>query len=128
MKRICDFSTADIKDYDDSIKIGLDFYIKNQFTTEGVSLWRLPKRYPVDFHNQSQGIITFATFREYDSSYFDFAQTIAEWTISNMQGIRGNFYYQKYPLIMNKTNYLRWNQGWCMVSLTTLLLAKSKNS
>ena len=46
LKRICDFSTADIKDYDDSIKIGLDFYIKNQFTTEGVSLWRLPKRYP----------------------------------------------------------------------------------
>lgn len=128
MKRICDFSTADIKDYYHSIKIGLDFYFKNQFTNEGVSLWRLPKKYPVDIHNQSQGMITFTIFRDYDDSYFDFSQKIASWTIKNMQGRKGNFYYQKYPLIMNKTNYLRWNQGWSMVALTTLLQEKSKNT
>lgn len=38
-----------------------------------------------------------------------------------MQGSKGNFYYQKWPLVTNKLNYMRWNQGWMLLALTTLL-------
>ena len=54
----------------------------------------------------------------------EFAYKITKWTIDNMQGKKGNFFYQKYPFLTNKTNYLRWNQGWMLVALTTLIEKK----
>ncbi len=121
IKRICDYSTFDIKDFNEQIQLGLSFYRKNQFTDEGVSYWRFPQKWPVDIHNQSQGILTFSIFKDYNSQYLDFAHEIAKWTIANMQDSDGNFYYQKWPLITNKVPYMRWNQGWMLLSLTKLL-------
>ena len=122
IKRICDYSEIDINKYDDQIKSGLSFYRKNQFSDEGVSYWRLPNVWPVDIHNQSQGIITFSLFQDYDPEYLYFASRIAEWTIENMQNSDdGHFYYQKWPLITNKISYMRWNQAWMMLALTIRL-------
>lgn len=113
----------------ESIKKGLDFYYNTQFNKEeGWAYWRLPKKYPIDIHNQSQAIITFSKFSEYSEEYLPFAQRVADWTIEHMRSINGNFYYQKYPLMTNKVNYLRWNQGWMMVALTTLLEKLSQQS
>lgn len=42
-----------------SIEKGLHYYKTVQFFDNGQSLWRVPKSYPVDIHNQAQGIITF---------------------------------------------------------------------
>lgn len=103
------------------IQKGLDFYFNQQFHNEGWCYWRFPKKWPVDIHNQSQGIITFSIFKDFDQKYSPFAKKISEWTITNMQDRKGNFYYQKWPLITNKVNYLRWNQAWMMLALTTLI-------
>lgn len=104
-----------------AISSGLAFYKKNQFDDEGWAYWRLPSKWPVDIHNQSQGIITFSKFKDYSPDYLPFASTIADWTIKNMQGKNGNVYYQKWPLITNKVNYMRWNQAWMLLALTTLM-------
>jgi hypothetical protein len=106
---------------DKAIQSGLAFYRKNQCEDEGWAYWRLPSKWPVDIHNQSQGIITFSKFKDYSSDYLPFANKIAKWTIDNMQGTKGNFYYQKWPFINNKVNYMRWNQGWSLLALTNLL-------
>jgi hypothetical protein len=102
---------------------GLEFYKREQFYPNGRSLWRLPKKWPVDIHNQSQGIITFALLKDYHPEYLDFARTIAHWTIENMQDSSGYFYYRKYPLFTNKIPYIRWAQGWMMVALSEMTLA-----
>lgn len=101
------------------IVYGLDFYFHKQFSKDGMALWRYPAKWPVDIHNQSQGIITFSKFSDYHQDYLPFAGKIAEWTIAHMQGPDGNFYYQKWPLTINKVNYLRWNQAWMLLALTT---------
>lgn len=106
---------------DASIDKGLRFYKNQQFDAEGRAYWRYPDMWPVDIHNQSQGVITFSLFADRDPSYAPFSETIADWTIRNMQGKDGRFYYQKWPLIMNRTPYMRWNQGWMMLALATLL-------
>ena len=90
-----------------------------------MSYWRIPKKWPVDIHNQSQGIITFSMFEDYDPGYLGFAEKIAMWTIKNMQDANGRFYYQKWPFVINKIDYMRWNQGWMFLALTKLLFAKS---
>jgi hypothetical protein len=112
-------------DVDASIARGIRFYQENQFYKTGRSMWRLPLKYPVDIHNQSQGIITFSKLKEYNPKYKNFAETIAKWTITNMQSKKGFFYYRKTPLFMNKIPFIRWSQAWMMLALAELIPEKN---
>jgi hypothetical protein len=107
--------------WENSITKGINYYRKEQFFDNGMSKWRLPKIYPVDIHNQSQGIITFSKLRSYHPSYFNFAKTIKEWTIENMQDKTGYFYYRKFRYYYNKIPYMRWSQSWMLLALITLI-------
>ena len=49
----------------DAVAKGLYYYNSRQFFPEGRSLWRVPKTFPVEIHNQSQGIITFIKAKEF---------------------------------------------------------------
>lgn len=113
----------DINDnnWNNSIKIGLQFYFENQFFSDGRSLWRLPKEYPVEIHNQAQGIITFNRLSDYYHDEPNFANTIADWTINHMQDNDGYFYYQKFRTHINKTPYMRWSQAWMFLALSNLI-------
>lgn len=103
-----------------AISKGIKFYHNIQFSSEGISKWRYPKQYPIEIHNQAQGIITFSQMNKYIPDGLDFANVIAKWTITNMQDEEGYFYYRKYPFITNKIPYMRWSQAWMLLALTTL--------
>ena len=107
--------------WENSIKIGLEYYRKNQFYDTGKSLWRIPKEYPVEIHNQAQGIITFNRLIDYCTDRSNFANTIANWTIDNMQDKNGYFYYQLFRTHTNKISYMRWNQAWMFLALTNII-------
>ncbi|MEW5748774.1 MAG: hypothetical protein AB1793_08355 [Candidatus Thermoplasmatota archaeon] len=99
---------------------GASFYSSVMFTADGRSLYRPPANYPVDIHNQAQGIITFSTLGFIIPTYLDLALTIADWTIRNMWVDRGYFIFRKYPILSNSIPYMRWNQAWMMLALATL--------
>ncbi|AFL95036.1 hypothetical protein CL1_0831 [Thermococcus cleftensis] len=113
----------------DSILKATKFYMDVQFNHQGVSYYRYPIKYPIDVHNQAQGIITFSklynTFNE--PKYLNFAERIAEWTIKNMQDPSGYFYSHKWPGFANKIPYMRWGQAWMMMALATLLKTYTNN-
>lgn len=100
---------------------GLAFYRNEQFFPNGQSLYRWPRKWPVNIHNQAQGILTFARASVLDPKHLDFANTIAEWTIRHMQGPDGHFYYLKYPFFTNKIPYIRWNDAAMAYALAVLL-------
>jgi len=106
----------------DAISRGLKFYKCKEFEPNGKSRWRYPAIWPVDIHNQSQGIITFSLLKDYHPDYLDFANTVAQWTIKNMQDESGYFYYRGYRLFTNKISYMRWSNAWMLLALSTLLL------
>lgn len=108
------------KDIKIAIRKGLDYYRKVQFNGEGISLWRVPKQYPVEIHNQAQGIITFSEFSSEDNDFLEFANTIAQWTIYNMKSSKGYFYYRKYKYYTIRIPYMRWSQAWMLLALCTL--------
>lgn len=104
---------------------GLEYYRKNQFFSNGQSAWRIPKVWPVDIHNQSQGIITFALLKEYDDMHMVFAGKISEWTIDNMQSRKGYFYYKIYKHYKIRTPFMRWSQAWMLLAFAELMEVKS---
>jgi hypothetical protein len=107
--------------WEDALKKGMSFYLENQFYPSGQSLWRLPKVYPVDIHNQSQGIITFNKLKDYHPEAREFAKKIAVWTIDNMQAKDGHFYYQKFKTHTHKISYMRWSNAWMFLALSHLI-------
>ncbi len=104
-------------EWEDAVRKGLTFYRNDQFFEDGRSKWRLPKEWPVEIHNQAQGIVTFSMF----DKYRDFARVIPEYTIREMQDRRGYFYYQKFPWYTNRISYMRWSNAWMAVALSTVL-------
>jgi hypothetical protein len=113
------------KKYMDALLKGAKFYKTEQFFPDGRAKWRYPRVWPIDIHNQAQGMITFSKLGEINPEYLDFARVIAKWTIEHMQDESGFFYYQKWPLFINKIPYIRWGQAWMMLALATLLLEGS---
>ena len=100
---------------------GLDFYYQKQFNRDGKSYYRYPRKYPIDIHNQAQGIITFVKAGKIDKKYMTFAKKIANWTTREMRSTSGYFYYQKFPFVNNKIPYIRWGQAWMLYALAILL-------
>jgi hypothetical protein len=110
----------DDPEWTEALLKGALFYRQEQFFSNGRSLWRIPREYPVDIHNQSQGIIIFSLLRGYDPDFYPFARTITEWTTNHMQDQKGYFYYRKNRHFMNRISYIRWSQAWMMVALAEL--------
>lgn len=106
------------KSWENSLRQGLKFYIEKQFREDGSSYWRLPKKYPVEIHNQSQGIITLLKLKDYHSAACSFVEKIVNWTINNMQDKNGYFYYQKFKFYTNKISYMRWSNAWIFLALS----------
>jgi len=107
--------------WEEALKEGMKFYREKQFFSNGVSLWRLPKKYPIEIHNQAQGIITFTKLKDYYPNSMEFALTIAKWTINNMQAKDGHFYYHNFRFHKHKISYMRWSNAWMFLALTFLI-------
>ncbi|MFA4646586.1 hypothetical protein P8X24_04895 [Pyrococcus kukulkanii] len=107
----------------EAIEKGVDFYMNRQFSPEGWSYYRYPIKYPIDIHNQAQGIITFSKLYKAfkNPKYLEFAEKIAGWTIKNMQDPAGYFYAHRWLGFVNKIPYMRWAQAWMMLALATLI-------
>lgn len=107
--------------WEKSLNKGIIFYRENQFFENGISYWRYPKQWPIEIHNQTQGIITFLKLNKYYPDSEKFAKEIAYWTINNMQAKEGHFYYQKFPFYTHKISYMRWSNAWMFLALTYLV-------
>ncbi|MEM4308791.1 MAG: hypothetical protein QXU48_06985 [Thermoplasmata archaeon] len=107
---------------EEAIIKGAEFY-RGMFHPDGRAFYRNEKKMPTEIHNQTQGIITFSklycTFGKKED--IDFAMKVAKWTIQNMQDKEGYFYYTKGKYFANKIPYMRWNEAWMLVALTTLI-------
>jgi hypothetical protein len=102
---------------EEALRKGAAWYFEQQFSAEGRSLRRLPRKWPADIHAQAQGILSFSLLKDLHPAYGPFAETIARWTIDKMYSSQGYFYYQRYPLFTIRTPFMRWAQAWMMNSL-----------
>jgi hypothetical protein len=101
---------------------GVRFYLKEGFFSDGRSVFRYPRVWPIDVHNQAQGIITFHLLGGMFPECGEFALKVADWTIKHMYDpVKHIFFYQKWPFFTNRISYMRWNQAWMLFALSHLL-------
>lgn len=98
---------------------GLAFYADRLFESDGAPRWMSDQRFPHDVHGSAQGIITFARHaREFPA----LADTIATWALSRLYDGNGAFWYRQTRWRIDRTLFLRWNNGWMARALSDLQL------
>jgi rhamnogalacturonyl hydrolase YesR len=103
-----------------NFRTGLDYYMQHFFEEDGRPKYYHNRRYPVDSQCAAQSIESLATLSTEDPECLDLAVKVAQWTIENMQGRDGHFYYRIYPLVKAKTPMLHWAQATMYKALAVL--------
>jgi hypothetical protein len=105
-----------------NLERGLLFYKETFFENGGCPKYYHDRRYPIDSQCAAQSIESLTSLSDYDSSCLDLAVKVTRWTIANMQGRDGHFFYRIYPLIKARTPMLHWAQAVTFKALALLFL------
>lgn len=120
-------STGDTT-WNEVLKKGLDYYKAHFFEADGCPKYYNTRRYPIDSQCAAQAIETMAHFSDRDPECLALSAKVARWTIANMQGRDGHFYYRIYPLMKARTPMLHWAQGTMFKGLAVLVNKLAQNS
>jgi hypothetical protein len=106
--------------------LGIRFMHQHQITDNGTFKWRLPKEFPIDIHNQAQGIISLS--RNTNVSYKVKLHSLINYTINEFFDFeKGYFYYQKNRFYTIKIPFIRWSEGWMFFALTEYIKNSREN-
>jgi len=112
--------------FSNNIKTGLDYYLENFFTEEGISKYYNNQTYPIDIHAPAQLVVTLAKMNELKDNK-ELVDKVLNWTIDNMQDTKGYFYYQKKKTVTSKIPYIRWAQSWMFYAFSYYVLEFIEN-
>lgn len=99
------------------IEKGFEFYIKNFFEEDGCPKYYHNKKFPIDIHCSGEFFVTLSRLHK-SKKYTVVAEKVLNWTISNMQGEKGYFYYQKKKWLTTRIPYMRWSNAFMFCALT----------
>ncbi len=126
LKRYID-SSGD-KSFNDNLRRGFVYFKNNFFESDGRPKYYHNQTYPIDIQCASQAIDTLTFFADADPGSLDLAIKVAAWTIENMQGRDGHFYYRDLGWTKNRTPMLHWGQGTMFKALSHLQTRLSNES
>jgi len=102
------------------IELGVDYYLKTFFTSEGIPNYYSHAKFPIDIHCPAQLPITLSKTGSFDVNQ-KLVEKVLIWTIKNLQDPSGYFFYQAGKRSLTKIPYIRWAQAWMFLALTTYL-------
>ena len=119
LKRYRD-ATGD-RSFDPQMSRAFDYFKSNFFETGGRPKYYHNRVYPIDIQCAAQAIDTLSFFSEEQDDALSLAQAVAGWTIDNMQGEDGHFFYRDLGWTLIRTPMLHWGQGTMFKALAHLL-------
>jgi len=102
--------------FENNLISGLNYYLKNFFTDDFIIKYFNNKKYPIDIHCLTVGLITLIELEKYIMDK-DIISNIYKFLIENFRSRSGFFYYRKGKFYKNRISYIRWNQAWSLLSL-----------
>jgi len=112
-------STAD-REFDTNLKLGLRYFVDNFFEEDGRPKYFHNDPGATDIQCASQSIDTLAYFSDIVPSTLPLALKVANFTIDNMQGTDGHFYYRDLRWKKIKIPMFHWGQGTTFKALAHL--------
>ena len=106
--------TLQTKDYDSTIKRGLDYYRANLFSKDGTAKYYNNSTYPLDPHSFAQGAITLARLNHKEQAIVVLNKAIEELWDEKKNG----FIFQKQSNYSIKQIHFRWSQAWMFKALS----------
>jgi hypothetical protein len=107
--------------FDNHLKKGTEYYIKNFFLDSGLPKYYENNIYPIDIHCPAQLIATLSRLNMFHD-HIDLIENVLLWTIRNMQDLKkGYFYYQINKTFTSKIPYIRWAQAWMLYGMSFYL-------
>jgi hypothetical protein len=100
---------------------GLKFYLENFFLPDGTPKYYHNKTYPIDIHCPGQLWVVLSEMRRWQGNSA-LCDSVARWTITNMQSPKGYFYYQLKKGVSSKISYMRWSNAFMFNALSHYLL------
>jgi hypothetical protein len=113
-------STGD-EQYTSHLRRGFDYFANTFFEDSGRPRYYHNRAQPIDIQCASQSIETLTKFSTDHDRALPLAMRVAQWTIENMQGADGHFYYRRYPLMVATAPMLHWGQATMYHALSLLL-------
>jgi hypothetical protein len=111
------------RSFNEDLMRGHRYYQTKFFTGLGAPKYFQNRIFPIDIHSCAQAILHFTAFSSIDPQALELAWKSFHWTMRNMVGPDGGFYYQRHRLWTNHTRYMRWGQSWMLHALARLRLA-----
>jgi hypothetical protein len=109
--------------FEQAMLSGHRYYQTTFFTRDGAPRYFHNRTFPIDIHACAQAILHFIAFSPIDPSALERASKTFHWTMRNMAGPDGSFYFQRHRLWTNRTPYMRWGQAWMLQAMAKLLRA-----
>ncbi|HEX4038302.1 MAG TPA: hypothetical protein VHX37_09610 [Acidobacteriaceae bacterium] len=107
--------------FGETMERGYRYWKETFFLPDGTPKYYDRKVLPLDIQCCSQAIDTLVLFSERDPESLALAGKVTLWTLRNMQGGDGHFYYRRYnPWLVNKTATLHWGQATMLSALAGL--------
>ena len=110
------------KDYSfqKNLNIGLDYWLRNFFLSDGKPKYYDNKIYPLDLHTVGQMIPTLYHCDSIKKNEKMILKTLG-WSFKYMLSNSGYFYFQKQRLWKNKIEYMRWPNAWMFYGISFYL-------
>lgn len=102
---------------EDVLYRGYKYYLDHFFKKDGSVSYFHNKTLPVDSHAIALSIITLSKLAQYEKRSESILNNVITWVLENIQSKDGYFYYQKWPMFLNKIPYMRWTQAWMLYAL-----------
>ena len=103
-------------EFDEPIGVGLAYYKRELFESDGTAKYYHNNRYPLDMHCVSQAIFTLLKVGGSEADVQLVEKIIAKSIDTLYMPKQKRFMYQKHKSFSNKINYIRWTQAWVYYS------------
>lgn len=105
-----------IEKLDDSVNLGMKYYIENLFDEDFLPKYFHNKLYPLDIHCFATAIIVFVLFNKKE-----IYEKILNKSFELFLYEKYYFYYRKNRFFTNKIPYMRWSNAWMFFALSEVI-------
>jgi rhamnogalacturonyl hydrolase YesR len=112
--------------FQENVRRGYRYFVETFFGPSGCPRYYHNKTYPIDIQSAAQAIDTLCLFSAEFPGSLNLAANVAQWTIANLLGRSGYFYYRRYSFVTSRTPYFHWGQATMFKALAHLLVVTAE--